>query len=121
MTGLWDAERDSGEVARALNGLAALLGRDPDGPPPDAETLRIVRQLVDGGASSAARVQDYLRELRGAGDGDSVAVPPVLAPWREWVPPRGHLFKARRREEAPAPIARRINEVPQPRRCDPGE
>jgi hypothetical protein len=120
MTGLWDAERDAGELARALNGLAALLGRDPDSPPPDQDTLRIVRQLVENGVSSATRVQDYLRELRGAGDGDAVAVPPALAPWRDWTPSRGHLFSAHRGHQRGA-AARRINEVPQPRRCDPGE
>ncbi|GIF03145.1 hypothetical protein [Actinoplanes siamensis] len=119
MTGLWDAERDAGEVARALTGLAALLGRDPASPPPDADTLRIMRQLLESGSSSAARVQGYLREQRGAGDGDAVVVAPVLAPWREWVPPRGHLLGAHRQPGARG--ARRINEVPQPRRCDPGE
>ncbi len=119
MTGLWDAERDAGDVARALSGLAALLGRDPEGAPPDADTLRIVRQLAESGASSAARVQGYLQDLRGAGDGDAVALSPVLAPWRDWTPSRGHLFGAHR---GPARRgARRINEVPQPRRCDPGE
>lgn len=119
MTGLWDAERDAGEVARALNGLAALLGRDPAGSPPDADTLRIMRQLVENGALSATRVQGYLQERRGAGDGDAVAVPALLGPWRDWTPSRGSLFGAHR-----GPVtrgARRINEVPQPRRCDPGE
>jgi hypothetical protein len=118
MTGLWDAERDAGEVARALNGLAALLGRDAE-EPPDADALRIMRQLVEAGASSAGRVQGYLRQLRGPGDGDAVALAPVLAPWRDWTPSHGPLFGARR-----APVtrsARRAGEVPQPRRCDPGE
>jgi hypothetical protein len=119
MTGLWDAERDAGEVVRALNGLAALLGRDPAASPPDAETLRIMRQLVENSQSSAARVQGYLRELRGAGDGDAVALSPVLAPWRDWTPIHGHLFGAHRGPAARG--ARRINEVPRPRRCDPGE
>ncbi|GAA4592544.1 hypothetical protein BJY16_000670 [Actinoplanes octamycinicus] len=119
MTGLWDAERDAGEVVRALTGLAALLGQDAADPGPDQETLRLVRQLVANGAASAARVQAYLHEQGGAGDGDAVAVPPSLAPWREWAPSRGHLFTSRR---SPGTLSvRRINEVPQPRRCDPGE
>ncbi|MFI1989575.1 hypothetical protein [Actinoplanes sp. NPDC020271] len=118
MTGLWDAERDAGEVVRALKGLAALLGRDTE-EPPDADTLRIMRQLVESGASSAVRMQGYLHRLRGPGDGDAVALSPVLAPWRDWSPSRGLLFGPRR---APATRgARRTNEVPQPRRCDPGE
>ncbi len=119
MTGLWDAERDAGEVVQALIGLAALLDRGSESSPPDIETLRIMRRLVDNGASSATRVQGFLQERRGAGDGDAAAVPHVLAPWREWVPSRGHLLGA---HHAPgARGARRINEVPQPRRCDPGE
>ncbi|AEV88389.1 hypothetical protein ACWT_7379 [Actinoplanes sp. SE50] len=114
MTGLWDAERDAGEVMRALHGLAALLGRDPD-----EDTLRLMRQLAENGVSSAARVRDYLHEQRGPGDGDAAVVASVLAPWREWTPSRGHLFGAHR---GSGPVgARRINEVPQPRRCDPGE
>ncbi|GIE83901.1 hypothetical protein [Actinoplanes regularis] len=119
MTGLWDAERDAGEVVQALIGLAALLGRGPESAPPDTETLQIMRRLVDNGASSATRVQGFLQDRRGAGDGDAVAVSPVLAPWREWVPSRGHLFGAGHAPRAHG--ARRINEVPQPRRCDPGE
>ncbi|BCJ42673.1 hypothetical protein GCM10010168_05850 [Actinoplanes ianthinogenes] len=119
MTGLWDAERDAGEVVRALTGLAALLGRDATDPGPDQETLRIVRQLVANGAASAARVQEYLHGQGAAGDGDAVAVPPSLAPWRDWVPSRGHLFGSRRGHGTRS--VRRINEVPQPRRCDPGE
>ncbi|WIM95651.1 hypothetical protein ACTOB_007775 [Actinoplanes oblitus] len=119
MTGLWDAERDAGEVVRALTGLAALLGRDAADPGPDQDTLRIVRQLVANGAASAARVQAYLHERGGAGDGEAAAVPSSLAPWREWVPSRGHLFGTGRGHGART--MRRINEVPQPRRCDPGE
>ncbi|KUL40733.1 hypothetical protein [Actinoplanes awajinensis] len=118
MTGLWDAERDAGEVVRALAGLAALLNQDPADPGPDEETLRIMRQLAVNGAASASRVQGYLHEQRGAGDGDAAAVPPALGEWRDWVPPRGHLFGARRGH---APAARRVSDVPQPRRCDPGE
>jgi hypothetical protein len=119
MTGLWDAERDAGEVVRALTGLAALLGRDPADLGPDQETLRLMRQLVANGAVSAARVQEFLHGQSGPGDGDAAAVPPALAPWREWVPSRGHLFTARRGHGTRS--VRRVNEVPQPRRCDPGE
>ncbi|GIF10661.1 hypothetical protein [Actinoplanes teichomyceticus] len=116
MTGLWDAERDAGELVRVLAGLAALLGRDRA--EPDEETLRIMRRLAADGAASAARVHDYLRRRRGAGDGDAAPVPPALAEWRQWVPPRGHLLGAARGHR---PGTRRINEIPQPRRCDPGE
>jgi hypothetical protein len=70
--------------------------------------------LAEDGGIAATRVLAYLRELRGAGDGETVAVPPRLGQWRDWVPPRGQLFGA-------TMGARRIDEVPQPRRSDPGE
>jgi hypothetical protein len=115
MTG-WEAERDAREVVRALSGLAALLSQDPADQ--DEETLRMMRQLAANGVASAAQVQGYLYAQQGAGDGDAVAVPPALAEWRDWVPPRGHLFGVHRGH---ARGIRRVNEVPQPRRCDPGE
>lgn len=120
MTGLSDAERDASDVMQALVGLAALLRRSlPDEPEVDLDrsaedARRLLLGIAEDGGRAAARVVAYLREQRGAGDGDLAAVPPRLAPWREWVPPRGHLFGV----SAPA---KRANEVPQPRRCDPGE
>jgi hypothetical protein len=57
----------------------------------------------------------YLREQRGAGDGEMAAVPPRLGQWREWVPPRGHLFGVS------VDVPRPNGVLPQPRRCDPGE
>ena len=60
------------------------------------------------------RLVAYLQSLRRAGDGEAAAVPQRLGPWREWVPPRGHLFGLA--ATGPTP-----DEVPQPRRCDPGE
>lgn len=122
MTGLSDAERDASEVVQALVGLAALLRRpvtEPsrwdEGEPPMDETRRLLLSIAEDSGQAASRVLAYLRELRGAGDGELAAVPPRLGPWREWTPPRGHLFGVS------APVVRRSDEVPQPRRCDPGE
>lgn len=121
MTGLSDAERDACDALQALAGLAALLRRPVEEVPgfdardpafDDARQLLV--GIADDGGAAAARVLAYLRELRGAGDGVAVAVPPRLGPWREWVPPRGPLFGS-------AGIMPRIDELPEPRRSDPGE
>jgi hypothetical protein len=121
MTGLSDAERDACDVVQALAGLAALLRRPVDdlpGPDPRdpafADLRRTLLSIAEDGGGAATRVLAYLRELRGAGDGEAVAVPPRLGQWREWVPPRGQLF-------GPPTGVRRTDEVPQPRRSDPGE
>ncbi len=126
MTGLSDAERDACDVVQALAGLAALLRRPVDdlpGPelsgldlrdPALADFRRTLLSLAEDGGVAATRVLSYLRELRGSGDGEAVAVPPRLGQWREWVPPRGHLL-------GPAAGVRRTDEVPHPRRSDPGE
>jgi hypothetical protein len=121
VTGLSDAERDACDVVQALAGLAALLRRPiGDRPALDlddaavADARRTLQSIAEDGGAAATRVLAYLRELRGAGDGEMAAVPPRLGPWREWVPPRGQLFGA-------ATAARRTDEVPQPRRSDPGE
>jgi hypothetical protein len=122
VSSLSDAERDACDVMQALAGLAALLrrpgddlpGLDPDDPAA-AEMHRLLLTMAEDGEVSAARVVAYLRELRGAGDGDLAAVPPRLGPWRNWVPPRGHLFGLQPDPRRPA------NEVPHPRRSDPGE
>ncbi|WP_250027480.1 hypothetical protein [Paractinoplanes maris] len=122
MTSLSDAERDACDVMQALAGLAALLRRsvadvpgvDPGDPAAD-DARRLLLSLAEDGGEAAARVLAYLRTQRGAGDGDLAMVPMRLGPWREWVPPRGHIFGlAPARPAAP-------NEVPQPRRSDPGE
>ena len=109
MTGLWDAERDAYEAAQALAGLAALLARASN-----EEERDLLLSMARNGEAAAERVVAFLRQQRGAGDGDLAAVPTRLAPWRDWVPTRGHLFGA-------STAARHHNEVPQPRRCDPGE
>ncbi|MEU4426285.1 hypothetical protein AB0F81_37160 [Actinoplanes sp. NPDC024001] len=117
MTGLWDAERDAYDAAQALAGLAALLARTANARAADEvldEDCRLLLSMARNGETAAERVVAYLRQQRGAGDGDLAAVPSRLAPWRDWVPTRGHLFGA-----TAAP--RHPNEVPQPRRCDPGE
>lgn len=117
MTSLPDAERDACDVVRALAGLAAILARPTALGPGDAdldETRRLLRRLAEDGGVAAQRVLAYLRAQRGAGDGDAAAVPPRLGPWREWVPMRGLLF-------GDLGTSRRVGELPQPRRCDPGE
>jgi hypothetical protein len=106
---------------QALAGLAALLRR-PAGDLPgresgdttEADARRLLLGLAEDGGLAAARVLAYLRDQRGAGDGEVVAVPPRLGPWREWVPSRGHLFGV-------STGTRQPNGVPQPRRSDPGE
>jgi hypothetical protein len=121
VTSLPDAERDVGDVLQALAGLAAMLRRPPedrfglDPREPDADDIRrLLLSIAEDGGEAAARVLAYLRDQRRAGDGDAVAVPPRLGPWRDWVPPRGHLFGG------PAG-SRQPDEVRQPRRSDPGE
>jgi hypothetical protein len=121
VTGLSDAERDACDVVQALAGLAALLRRPSgDGPgldpsdPAVADARRTLLSIAEDGGVAATRVLAYLRELRGSGDGETAAVPPRLGQWREWVPPRGQIFGT-------AAAVRRADEVPQPRRSDPGE
>jgi hypothetical protein len=117
VTSLSDAERDACDALQALAGLAALLRRpsaDVPGLDPADDTERLLQGLAEDGGEAAARVLAYLRTQRGAGDGDLAAVPTRLGPWREWVPPRGHLFGLAATRTAP-------DEVSQPRRCDPGE
>lgn len=125
MSSLPDAERDACDVVRALDGLVALLGgadqarAEQDHPiaadQADCDDMRQVLQALaaDGGAA-AVRVLAYLRTLRGPGDGAAAVLPPRLGPWREWVPPRGHLLGDTREP-------RRVGELRHPRRCDPGE
>ena len=122
MTNLPDAERDACDAMQALAGLAALLRRSAaEAPGPAAgdpaadDARRLMLGLAEDGGEAAARVLAYLRARRGAGDGDLTAVPPRLGQWRNWVPPRGHVFGMT------AGINRAANEVPQPRRSDPGE
>ncbi|MDT5033829.1 MAG: hypothetical protein QOC94_4000 [Actinoplanes sp.] len=107
-----DAERDACDVVQAMAGLAALLRKS------DVELddhTRVLLALAQHGGEAAARVLTYLHTLRGNGDGDAVAVPPRLGPWRDWVPARGHLLTDYSR-------GYRIDEIPhQPRRGDPGE
>ena len=115
MSGLSDAERDACEVVQALAGIAALLAQPPADPggPALADVRHTWARLAENGGAAAARVLEYLRALRGAGDGEAVAVPPRLGEWRDWVPPRGHLLGRTGAEH-------RIGEVHR-RRCDPGE
>lgn len=115
MSSLSDAERDASDVVRALAGLRGMLNRSsmiPADPELD-EVRRTLLALAENGGDAAARVLAYLRMVRGAGDGEAVAVPPRLGPWRDWVPPRGRMFGCSGAEP-------RIGGV-HPRRCDPGE
>jgi hypothetical protein len=119
VTSLSDAERDANDVMRALEGLAALARRPAADPGSDAplgdDTRRLLLAMAEDAGEAAVRVLSYLRDQRGCGDGDLAAVPPRLGQWREWVPPRGHLFGVK------SSVAREADEVPQPRRSDPGE
>lgn len=115
MSSLSDAERDACDVVQALAGLAALLAR-PTGDrrdPAADDARRTLLRLAEDGGTAAVRALAYLRTLRGAGDGDAAAVPPRLGPWREWMPPRGHVFGY-------TGAAPRVGEVHR-RRADPGE
>jgi len=124
VTGLSDAERDARDVMQALAGLAALLRRPAADLPgaaardlPDLLTddqRRLLLGMAEDAGLGAARVLAYLRDQRGNGDGDLAAVPPRLGQWRDWVPPRGHLFGVAS-DFHPQP-----DEVRQ-RRADPGE
>jgi hypothetical protein len=122
VTSLSDAERDACDVLQALAGLAALLrspagelpGLDQSDPPAVDQARQLLLGLAEDAGQACRRVVTYLREQRGAGDGEVVAVPRRLGPWREWTPERGHLFGA-------SAGMRRANGVPQSRRCDPGE
>jgi hypothetical protein len=126
VSSLPDAERAASDVVQALAGLAALLARPTLGGPHAAdrgpafdnealdEARRGLLHLAEDGGVAAQRVLAYLRSLRGAGDGEAVAVPPRLGEWRDWVPPRGMILGS-------IGIARRVGELPQPRRFDPGE
>lgn len=122
MSNLPDAERDASDVAQVLAHLAALLtrplpGETPAADQPDravAEARRLLLHLAEDGGAAAERVVSYLRSLRGHGDGEAAAVAPHLGPWREWVPPRGHLLGS-------PGTAHRIGELPESRRADPGE
>ena len=118
VTGLSDAERDACDVMQTLAGLAALLrrpGGDLTGLDPASDhTQLLLLALAEDAGQACERVVSYLREQRGAGDGEGVAVPRRLGPWREWTPVRGHLFGA-------SEGIRRADGVPQARRCDPGE
>jgi len=110
VSSLPDAERDAAHVLQVLTSVAALLrGHEPvlD------DDVRVMLTMALEGSVSATRVLEYLRNLQGCGDGAAAAVPPRLGPWRDWVPPRGHLLA----DTAGAP---RIQELPR-RRHDPGE
>ena len=112
MSSLPDAERDACDVVQALGGLAALLARLSPDDPAFEDAVRVLRSLADDGSAAAQRLVTYLQSLRGAGDGDSAAVPPRLGQWRDWVPPRGHLLGG-------VTPSHRVGEMP--RRLDPGE
>jgi hypothetical protein len=122
VSNLPDAERDACDVVQVLANLAALLARPLPGEAPAAdqpdpamaEARRLLLHLAEDGGAAAERVVAYLRSLRGRGDGEAVAVAPHLGPWREWVPPRGHLFGSLGTNP-------RIGELPESRRADPGE
>jgi hypothetical protein len=83
---LTEVERDAQLAAQALARLSAYVRCRGD------ERDSAALNLADEGAVAAERVLAYLREVRGKGDGVAAAYPPRLGPWRDWVPPRGHLL-----------------------------
>ena len=97
-----------------LRGSRSVADAAEQGEPEVDDLYRALLSLAEDGGVAAERVLAYLRTLQGAGDGAFASVPPRLGPWREWVPPRGHLV-------AGIGSARRIEDLPQPRRFDPGE
>ena len=118
VTSLPDAERDACNVRQALAGLASLLARlplDGDQDPETEQTRRALVGLAREGEVAAQQVAAYLQQLRGAGDGEAAAVPRRLGPFRDWEPARGHLVGGG------LGATHRVGELPQPRRCDPGE
>ena len=120
MTSLPDAERDACDVVRVLAGLANLLREAASGRPIPEHASGTVLRLVEDGGESAARVLAYLRSLRAAGDGESVAVPPRLGMWRDWVPPRGMVVGEAGLRSAGMGQPE-VDRRPVPRRHDPGE
>lgn len=111
MTDLSEAEQDALQAVHSLAALNDHLARSAGG----ADERRL-QELTDSGGAAAARVLAYLRELRGAGDGDALTLPARLDPWRDWCPPPGD------------PWGRRLSARPRPvrssgaaRRGDPGE
>ena len=79
VSSLPDAEQDACDVVRALAGLAALLrARNVE----VDDDVRVLLRLAEDSGLAAGRVLAYLREVRGAGDGVAVSVPPRLGPWR---------------------------------------
>ena len=95
MSDLSDMERDAQQVAQALASLSAFLRLRGDGGD------GALRMLAADGSDAADRVLHYLRELRGAGDGEAVVHPARLGPWRNWCPPRGHVLEVRPEKAAP--------------------
>ena len=117
-----DAERNAFEVVETLVRLADLLAQPLPGEQDAAdrsdlalaEARRVLLKLAEDGGVAAQQLLDYVRALHRPGDGEAVLVAARLGPWREWVPPRGHLFGV-------PGVAHRISELPHPRRSDPGE
>lgn len=88
MRDLSDVERDAVQAVQALAGINRRLARGT--PEPDERVA--LQAMADHGGLAAGRVLAYLRELRGAGDGEATAYPARLGPWREWCPPRGNVL-----------------------------
>lgn len=112
MSDLSDVERDAVQAVQALAGLNIQLSQCGE---TDGQRLR---QLAYEGGAAASRVLAYLRLLRGAGDGEAMAYPARLGPWRDWCPPRGNVLgepdavrNRQPRSSAPSP----------PGHGDPGE
>lgn len=111
MVDLPEAERDALRAVQALIGLNGHLAPDTGGP-----DERRLLELLESGGEAAGRVLAYLRELRGSGDGEALAYPERLGPWRDWCPPRGDLWGRKRGGDV---VHRRSHS--RPGRGDPGE
>ena len=99
---------------RCCAGRPRRPGLDARDPPVD-DARRLLLSLAEDGGAAAGRVLAYLRELRGAGDGElRPRYRPAWAPGASGCRRAGNLFGAPGQR-------RRTDEVPQPRRSDPGE
>ena len=130
MSELPEVERDALQVAEALAGLihqlAAMGFQEREAARFEHDGTRVMWALAEEGSAAAERVLEYLRGLRGPGDGVATAYPPRLGLWRDWVPPRGDVLRrpdaSARYHESAGPVPNQAGGVlPSIGHGDPGE